>query len=191
MSSRSEQKKDKSVVLIAEAALALFAEHGFDKTSVRMIAEKAGISLGLLYNYFAGKDALLAHIFRKGQADIRASFVAAPGATPGQAIENHIRLSFRIIKENREFWRMLHGIRLQSPVIQRLELEMRAETEFIQEQVRQNLEAAGVPSPELEARFLFASLDGIAHHYLLLEEYPVDDVAEILIQKYVNHGQHS
>jgi AcrR family transcriptional regulator len=190
MTNRFEEKREKTKAAITEAALALFAERGFDRTSVRQIAERAGISLGLLYNYFSGKDELLGHIFRKGQQDIRDSFAQPAEATPLQIIENHIRQAFRIIKQKRSFWKMLHGIRLQSPVIQRLEAEMRAETEFIQEQVRQNLAAAGVPSPELEARFLFASLDGIAHHYLLHQDYPVDEVAQILIQKYLNHEQH-
>ena len=44
---------------IINAALFLFAKYGYEKTTIRMIAQKAGVSLGLMYNYFDGKDELL------------------------------------------------------------------------------------------------------------------------------------
>lgn len=169
---------------IQEAALALFAEHGYDKTSIRMIAQRANISLGLLYNYFPGKDELLKEIFRKGQQDIHASLAPDGDKNPQNDIESHIRLTFKILKQNRQFWKLLHGIRMQSPVIQKLEAEMKAETEFIQKRIEENLVNAGIPFPGLEAKLLFATIDGVANHYLLYENYPVDDIANLLIFKY-------
>ena len=182
-----QEKRDKSQELIINTALSLFAEHGFDKTSIRMIAKEAGISLGLLYNYFQNKDALLVAIFKKSQLDIRKSFATPTeeAATPPLTkLEQHIRQSFKLIKENKQFWKLLHGIRMQSPIAKKLMQEMKSETEFIEQQITQNLLALGIPFPNLEAKLLFATIDGIAQHYLLLENYPIDDVAEILIRKY-------
>ncbi len=48
--------------LIVEVAASLFLEKGFHQTSIRDIAERAGISLGNLYNHFSGKPALIAAI---------------------------------------------------------------------------------------------------------------------------------
>ncbi|MEX2531863.1 MAG: helix-turn-helix domain-containing protein [Gemmatimonadota bacterium] len=62
---------------IVKAALDLFAHHGFAATSVRRIAEEAGVSQGLLYNYFGGKEELLGAIFEEGMTDVRASFEVA------------------------------------------------------------------------------------------------------------------
>jgi len=45
--------------LIMNVALELFAEHGFKSTSISQIAEAAGISKGLMYNYFCSKEDLL------------------------------------------------------------------------------------------------------------------------------------
>lgn len=45
---------------ILEAAMELFIRKGYHATSISDIAEQAGISKGLLYNYFKGKEALLA-----------------------------------------------------------------------------------------------------------------------------------
>jgi len=44
---------------ILGAASRCFAEHGFHATSMDAIAEAAGVSLGLVYRYFANKEALI------------------------------------------------------------------------------------------------------------------------------------
>ena len=186
-----EVKREQSKENIIGVALALFAEHGYEKTSIRMIAQKAKISLGLLYNYYASKDELLKEIFRKGQQDIHASLTPDGDKDPKNDIQNHIRLTFKILKQNRQFWKMLHGIRMQSPVIQKLEAEMKAETEFIQKRIEENLINSGIPFPGLEAKLLFATIDGIANHYLLYENYPVDDIANLLILKYKYQAQNN
>lgn len=62
MSPRSAQQneiiRNKKQQLIMEVALRLFANEGYHATSVAKIAKEAGISKGLLYNYFKGKEEL-------------------------------------------------------------------------------------------------------------------------------------
>jgi len=55
---REEKKK-----LIMQVALELFANDGYHSTSISKIAQKAGISKGLMYNYFESKEELLSSIF--------------------------------------------------------------------------------------------------------------------------------
>jgi len=50
--------------LLLEAALACFADHGFDGTSIRMIAQKAERPLSLLSHYFGGKEDLYLAVFQ-------------------------------------------------------------------------------------------------------------------------------
>lgn len=45
---------------ILKASMELFIKQGYHATSISDIAEQAGISKGLLYNYFKGKEELLA-----------------------------------------------------------------------------------------------------------------------------------
>jgi AcrR family transcriptional regulator len=45
---------------ILEAATVLFAEHGFEGTGLRAIAEAAGLRPGSLYHYFPSKEAIMA-----------------------------------------------------------------------------------------------------------------------------------
>lgn len=48
---------------ILDAALRLFAEHGFDGTSVQGIVAAAEVTKGALYHYFGSKDDLLYEIY--------------------------------------------------------------------------------------------------------------------------------
>ena len=47
------------------AATRLFADHGYDRTSVQDIVEAAGVTKGALYHYFGSKDDLLHEIYAR------------------------------------------------------------------------------------------------------------------------------
>lgn len=49
---------------VFSAALALFRKKGFDATTMRDVAQAAGLSLGAAYHYFPSKDAIVTEIFR-------------------------------------------------------------------------------------------------------------------------------
>jgi len=44
---------------ILDTAATMFAEHGYDGTSIADIAQRCGVSKALLYHYYSSKDALL------------------------------------------------------------------------------------------------------------------------------------
>lgn len=171
-------------MLLVNTALQLFSRKGYDATSIRAIATEAGVSLGLLYNYFESKEALLLEIFQQGNKDIEASFVNAAATSEEGRLAQHIRQTVQILKEKKAFWRLLHSLRLQSKVVAQVVEETKAQTAFVEDQIKQYLRNAGIPDPGLEAKLLFATIDGMANHYLLLEDYPIDEVADLLIQKY-------
>src|SRR5512134_3856882 len=50
---------------LADVALKLWAEQGFDQTSVAAIAREAGIAKGTFYLYFESKGALLLEVLRR------------------------------------------------------------------------------------------------------------------------------
>jgi AcrR family transcriptional regulator len=181
----TQEKREQSINTMVDTALTLFSEQGYDATSIRTIAQRAGISLGLMYNYFKSKEELLVEICRRGASDVRVSFEqVSPEWQKMSAIERHIRQTVKILKEKKDFWKLIHGIRMQSEVVQRLSTEMKEQTAYVETQIRQNLIEAGIPFPDLEAKLYFASLDGLAQHYLLHDNYPIDDVATLLIMKY-------
>ncbi len=59
---------------IAAAALNLFLQNGYHNTSVREIAQKAGLSVGSVFNYFTSKEAVLFFLLSFGQVRAEAGF---------------------------------------------------------------------------------------------------------------------
>jgi TetR/AcrR family transcriptional regulator, fatty acid metabolism regulator protein len=60
--------------LILEAAVRVFARHGFHTSRVGDIAGEAGVAHGLLYHYFSSKDEVLETVFRENWAELLARF---------------------------------------------------------------------------------------------------------------------
>jgi AcrR family transcriptional regulator len=54
--------------LLVETALALFRERGYERTTMRAVAERAGVSVGNAYYYFAGKEELIQAFYARSQA---------------------------------------------------------------------------------------------------------------------------
>ncbi|MBP2267482.1 AcrR family transcriptional regulator [Pseudarthrobacter sp. PvP004] len=59
MAAKSEQTRQ----LVADVALKMFREVGFEKTTMRAIAQEAGVSVGNAYYYFASKDELVQELY--------------------------------------------------------------------------------------------------------------------------------
>ncbi|MGW4808054.1 TetR/AcrR family transcriptional regulator [Kitasatospora sp. NPDC004272] len=53
-----ETKKQQTRTAIADAALPLFLEHGFDRVTVAEVARHAGVSTNTVFNYFPTKEDL-------------------------------------------------------------------------------------------------------------------------------------
>ena len=59
------QKGDQTKALILETALRIFRERGYEETTMRAIAEKAGLSLGNAYYYFHSKEYLIQAFYQR------------------------------------------------------------------------------------------------------------------------------
>lgn len=66
---RSEPQLDRRAQILA-AAMICFAECGFHQTSMHDISAKAGISVGLIYRYFASKDAVISAMAAEHKQEI-------------------------------------------------------------------------------------------------------------------------
>lgn len=169
---------------ILAQALTLFAEHGYERTTVRMIAEGAGISQGLLYNYFRSKKDVLQALFEQSMAKVFESFALVVDRAPEEKLEALIRGSFALVARDRDFWKVSYGVRMQSAVLTDLGPSLGVWTESVRLGLAAILTEAGVAEPEVEARILFALIDGIAQHLVLEPGYPIEAVTAVLLRRY-------
>ncbi len=56
MAEETQTKGETTRLAIEDAAVNLFMEHGYHGTSMRQIAERAGLALGGIYNHFSSKE---------------------------------------------------------------------------------------------------------------------------------------
>jgi AcrR family transcriptional regulator len=79
---------------LREAALRLFARHGFAAVSMRQIAAEVGVQAGALYLYIADKQALLFDLMRAHLEDLLADW-SPPKAPPEAQLESFVRHHIR------------------------------------------------------------------------------------------------
>ena len=70
-------KAERTRTAIVDAALALFTEEGFDGTTMRAIAVRAGVSVGNAYYYFESKEQLVLAIYERFSSATSAPILAA------------------------------------------------------------------------------------------------------------------
>jgi AcrR family transcriptional regulator len=170
---------------ILTSALELFANQGFGSTSVKAIARQAGVSQGLMYTYFTSKDDLLRAIFHEGLEDVWSTLPAGTPADPLAAIEGVLRASFALVGQHEHLWRLLYALRVQPEVTARIGVELDAWGSATLAELRRLCELAGLERPEVEARLLFAVIDGANQHRTLSSEpYPVEELITVLMGKY-------
>jgi AcrR family transcriptional regulator len=90
---------------IYEAAMELFREKGFEATTMRDIAAKAGVALGGAYYYFSSKDAIVLAFYREMQEISNQPVLEA--LAPRKKLKERIRCilenRLELLKPNRKF----------------------------------------------------------------------------------------
>jgi AcrR family transcriptional regulator len=86
-SDRQVRKRDAAATreALLQAAGTLFAERGFDRTTVRDIAKLAGVNQALLFRYFGSKEAVFEEVMAKG------GFEQVASTAPERLLETALR----------------------------------------------------------------------------------------------------
>ncbi len=90
-------KGERTRQAVMDAAYSLFLENGFSATSMRQIAERAGLALGGIYNHFSSKDEIYQALIINKHPYIR--IFPLLERAPGKTIEEFIRNAVRLMQE--------------------------------------------------------------------------------------------
>jgi AcrR family transcriptional regulator len=111
-----ETKKQQTRTAIADAALPLFLERGFDQVTVAEVARHAGVSTNTVFNYFPTKEDL----FFGRQAEVEGHLATlvrnrAPSACPVETIRDDLLTALRhddpalgLHADAPRFWQVIH-----------------------------------------------------------------------------------
>ncbi len=112
-----EEIREEKRALIMNVALEHFAKDGYHNTTISQIARHAGISKGLLYNYFKGKEELLSEIINRSTKEIFTYFDPdRDGYLTEEEFVLFIRKLFFILRDKLFFWRLFYQFLMQKDV---------------------------------------------------------------------------
>ncbi len=117
-----EEIREEKRELISNTALKLFAKNGYHATTINMIAKEAGISKGLLYNYFESKEILLEKIF----SDYLSLMSRLINPNDDNEISNEEMSGFfdsliDSMKSDKEYWAVLFQLTMQTETLELIE----------------------------------------------------------------------
>ena len=104
--------------MILDSARSLLAEGGLPALSMRVVAERVGLSATAIYHYFDGKDDLVSRVVRGGYHRFGEYLNEAMQRQPPGSIERILALGdayARFAFENREYFRVLYSIQPRIP----------------------------------------------------------------------------
>lgn len=95
---------------ILDAAEEIVAEQGIARASLQSVAERAGVAVGTIYNYFADRDELFQALFQRRRSEIISAIEAAAKASVKATFEaqlsSFVRAILAAFDERRRFLRI-------------------------------------------------------------------------------------
>jgi AcrR family transcriptional regulator len=179
--------REAAATAILEAAEEVAAQRGLEATSTAAIAERAGVAVGTLYNYFPDRDALLAALFKLRREELLPHIAAAAEharALPFEArLRAYIAAVLAAFEDYRRFCKVAmsadHGaIKIRGRQSTVLESIVAALTEI--------LRPASPDTAEEHARMMFGAMKAILHHRIE-RDLPFAPAAPLLVDTFL-HG---
>jgi AcrR family transcriptional regulator len=116
-----KEMREEKMALIMDVALEHFANEGYYSTTISHIARHAGMSKGLMYNYFESKEALLRAIIHKSVNEVYKYLdIDRDGYLSEKEFEYFLRKITVLLKEKRYFWRLLMQLLMQNDAREQL-----------------------------------------------------------------------
>lgn len=181
--------RDSRKQLIMDTALELFAYNGYHTTSIRKIAATAGVSVGLLYNYYESKEHLVRAIIHEGIDRMLNAFdINKDGILTDDELKYFIRENFKSIRNNVPFWKLYYGILMHPAVSNMVEEEFKEHLPAMILVLVMYFRQKGYEHPEREATYFNAVLDGITVQFILDPKYyPLEQMLQVAVEKIANH----
>lgn len=152
---------------LVEVALRLFAEKGFEGTSVQDVVGAAGVTKGAMYHYFGSKDDLLAEIYNRVlrmQMERLTAFVEQDGPVAQRVFDaaaDVVVTTIQNLDSTTVFFRSLH--QLSAEQAQEVRRERRRYHDMFRAMVLEGQEA-GDFRDDIQADLVVDYFFGSVHH---------------------------
>jgi AcrR family transcriptional regulator len=169
---------------LLDAAAKLFESQGYFSTTVQQITDEAGVSKGLVYNYFNSKEELLAGLIESATSQMAS---VAETLESSESIEESLsRFVDRYVgylKAEKRFLKLQLTLMLMPELKQVVIEPQQKRAAMLLKMFSDWFRLAGVSQSKAKARLFLAMLDGVALHYLCIyEQYPLNTMKPRLLQ---------
>lgn len=174
--------------LILQAALKLFAEYGYHSCPVSKIAKEAGISKGLIYNYFSGKQDLLNALVKDATEKIMAFFDPnRDGTLTEEEFFYFLDKLTENILENLDYWQFYVSVLSQSHVADLVEQNQEVDQNKYALMLADFFKSHGCSDPEGEMLIFAMTLKGTLMTFLISPKvFPLEYAMNKIKQMYRN-----
>jgi AcrR family transcriptional regulator len=167
-STRRERERIRCKGEILAAASALFARHGFEKTSMKQIADEAEISVGGLYSYFRGKEEVIRELLENSIRDLERKGDAACRLTdaPLEQLRCRLKAAVEHFKEHIDFLMIYHNENpLSCEGVIREEIDRNTDT--VAKLFARAVDSGDIPKedPHILAAVFIGSVHGLLHMF--------------------------
>jgi AcrR family transcriptional regulator len=189
-----QQRSKTTVDAVLEAGARLLLSIGYDKASTNKIAELAGVSVGSLYEYFPGKEAIFAEIRRReDQRHYDLIMAESTPTTLNEMLRLQLSIYIKLVRTNLE----LHvALAREVPLFATIDAESKIASdyiprsnEFLSLQASKLRPKCEIPIVvELVMRVVRATINDYALHAPeRLEDTVVTDQLLDMLQQYLLH----
>jgi AcrR family transcriptional regulator len=153
-----------------------------------MIAQKAGISKGLIYNYFESKEVLLKEIIKGGVQDVWQYFDPnRDGILTKDEFIFFIKKSIQIVKENTIYWKLYTALMFQPDVVEMLITDYDNISAHYYRLAYDLFIRSNIKDPEAELILFGSMIKGAIIQYVAMpDDYPIDKFETALENYYKN-----
>ena len=99
-----QAQKEQTRALLVDAAVRVFAEHGYDEATVEEISAEAGYSKGAFYFHFVTKEDIFVELLEQWTGEQTERLRASEGATPAAAALLEALEAFLSYEEREGMW---------------------------------------------------------------------------------------
>jgi AcrR family transcriptional regulator len=184
--SASQARSRATVEALVEATARILVREGFDKASTNRIAEVAGASVGSLYQYFPGKEALVAAVIERHRREVMQTVRGEMAEVFAQPPETAVRKLVAVAVKGHRVDPKLHRVLAEQiprvGPIETLETFDRENYALFRAYLERHRDEIGVEDLELASFVCVTAIEALTHNAVL--HYPkvfTDEKMEALI----------
>jgi AcrR family transcriptional regulator len=174
------QKRSRATVdALVEATARILVREGFEKASTNRIAEVAGVSVGSLYQYFPGKEALVAAVIERHQREIMQTVRGELAQVLAQPVEKAVRKLVAIAVEAHRVDPKLHRVLAEQiphvGKLEKLETFSRENYSLFRTYLERHRDELRVDDLELASFVCVTSIEALTHNAVLRHSSMLSD----------------